>query len=40
MMEVVEELRKEGVKGVHYVTVKKQLYTCLSEAFSVEYMAF
>ncbi|XP_065831724.1 uncharacterized protein [Oscarella lobularis] len=36
MMEVVDELRKEGVKGVHYVTAEQPLYKCLAKAFSMD----
>ena len=35
--EVVEELRKEGVKGVHYITADQPLYKCLLKAFSMGY---
>ena len=31
--EVVEELRKEGVKGVHYITAAQPLYKCFVKAF-------
>ena len=36
MTEVVDELRKEGVKGVHYVSAEQPLYKCLAKAFSMD----
>ena len=35
MMEVVSELRKEGVKGVHYVSASVPLHWSLTKAFSM-----